>query len=76
MLRQGMKPVVIGLAAGLACAAVLTRFIASLLFEVRPLDSLTFAAVPALLSIIGLLACYIPARQAAAIDPMAILRQE
>jgi putative ABC transport system permease protein len=76
MLGQGMKPVVIGLAAGLACAAVLTRFMTSLLFEVRPLDSRTFATVPVLLSIIGVLACYMPARQAAAIDPMALLRQE
>jgi predicted permease len=76
MIRQGMKPVSIGLAAGLACAAVLTRFIASLLFEVRPLDSLTFATVPALLSIIGVLACYLPARQAGEIDPMVMLRLE
>ena len=76
ILRQGMKPVLIGLAAGLASAAVLTRFIASLLFEVRPLDSLTFATVPVLLSIIGVLACYWPARQAGDIDPMAMLRLE
>jgi ABC-type lipoprotein release transport system permease subunit len=53
-----------------------TRFLASLLFEVKPLDPLTFAAVPVLLSLIAVLACYLPARQAAVIDPMTILRQE
>ena len=76
MLRQGIKPVAIGLATGMAAAAVLTRFMATLLFEVRALDPLTFAAVPIVLSLIAALACYLPARQAAAIDPLAALRQE
>jgi putative ABC transport system permease protein len=76
MLLQGIRPVAIGVVVGLIAAAGLTRFLASLLFEVKPLDPLTFAAVPVLLSLIAVLACYLPARQAALIDPMTILRQE
>ena len=57
-------------------AAGFARFLASLLFEIKPLDPLTFAAVPVLLSLIGALACYLPARHAALIDPMTILRQD
>jgi putative ABC transport system permease protein len=76
MLLQGMRPVVIGVAIGLIAAAGVTRVLASLLFEVKPLDPLTFAAVPVLLSLIAVLACYFPARQAAVIDPVTMLRQE
>jgi predicted permease len=75
-LRQSMKPVAMGLGVGLALAAILGRLIASLLFEVGALDPLTFAVAPMLLSLVAALACYLPARQAAQIDPLMALRYE
>jgi putative ABC transport system permease protein len=75
-LRQSMKPVAMGLGVGLALAAILGRLIASRLFEVGALDPLTFAVAPMLLSLVAALACYLPARQAARIDPLMALRYE
>ena len=71
-----MMLVAIGLALGLAGAFALTRLMTTLLFEVSPADPITFVAVA--LSIIGatLLACYIPARRAAKVDPLVALRYE
>jgi putative ABC transport system permease protein len=66
----------IGVAAGLAGALALTRFLSSLLFEVQPTDTFTFVAVSLLLIIVALLACFIPARRAAKIDPIVALRYE
>jgi predicted permease len=76
MLRQGIRPVMIGMGIGLLAAVGLTRFLASLLFEVRPLDPFTFTIVPVILWLIAVLACYLPPRQAAAVDPMAVLRDQ
>ncbi len=76
VLRQGMVPAVIGMAAGLIGAIALTRFLASLLYGVRPADPVTLAAVTLLLGGIGLLACYIPARRATLVDPVVALRSE
>jgi predicted permease len=76
VLRQGMKPALIGMASGLAAAFALTRFLAALLYGVRPADPATLGAVTLLLGIIALLACYIPARRATALDPLAALRCE
>jgi putative ABC transport system permease protein len=75
-LRQSMKPVATGLGVGLATATILGRLIMSLLFEVRALDPLTFITAPILLLLVATLACYLPARQAARIDPIMALHYE
>lgn len=68
--------VVAGLVLGLVGAFVLTRCMSGMLFNVSPTDWLTFSLVPAVLLVTALLACYIPARRAARIDPMEALRYE
>jgi predicted permease len=76
VLRQGMKLAALGLAAGLVAAVALTRFMADLLYGVGPADPATLVAVTLLLGGIALLACYIPARRATAVDPVLALRSE
>jgi predicted permease len=76
VLRQGLTPVVLGLAAGISAALGLGRVLSSLLFEVRASDPVTIAAVASLLVAVGTLACLIPAIRATRIDPMTALRDE
>jgi predicted permease len=75
-LCQGMRLTLLGSALGVAVALALTRLMRSLLYEVSAADPVTFAAVVLLLAFAALLACYVPARRAAKIDPMAALRYE
>jgi len=76
VLRQGMRVAGIGMAAGLVAAVALTRLMSTLLYGVRPADPLTLVAVTFLLGAIALLACYVPARRATAVDPLIALRSE
>ena len=76
VVRQGMTPAVIGIAAGTVGAWAVTRFLSSLLFGVRPTDPTTFAVVPLLLAAVGVLACLLPARRATKVDPAEALRYE
>ncbi|HWZ34403.1 MAG TPA: ABC transporter permease [Bryobacteraceae bacterium] len=76
VLGGGLKIIAGGIVVGLAGAAVLTRSIGSLLFGVKPLDPVTFLAAPALLALIALVACSVPAMRAARVDPAVALRQE
>jgi len=76
VLRQGLGLVGLGLGAGIAASLLLTRLLISLLFEVRPTDVATSAAVALLLAVVALLACYLPARRASRVDPLIALRYE
>jgi putative ABC transport system permease protein len=76
VLRQGLALIGLGLALGFAASLALTRFLSSLLYEVRPTDLATSLAVAAVLAAVALLASYLPARRAASVDPMVALRYE
>jgi ABC-type antimicrobial peptide transport system permease subunit len=76
VLRGGLRSAVIGTCLGLAGAFALSRIITSLLYEVRPDDPLTFVTAATLLVAMALLACYVPARRAARVDPLVALRSE
>jgi ABC-type antimicrobial peptide transport system permease subunit len=75
-LVQGVALATIGVAAGLAAAAALTRWMSSLLYEVSPLDPLTFAGVSGVLLVAAGLASYLPSRRASRVDPIVSLRSE
>jgi predicted permease len=76
VIREGLWLTVAGACGGLAGAALLTRLMATLLFGVKPSDPITYAIVGLLLSVVALVACYIPARRAMRVDPMVALRYE
>lgn len=76
VMRQGLLMTFAGVAIGLGAAFGPTRFLASLLFEVKPTDPLTFVAVSIVLCAVALVACFIPARRAARANPNASLRYE
>src|SRR5437879_1839654 len=76
VVRQGMAVAMAAIATGAAAAMGLTRLMGSLLYGVRPNDPATFAVVFLLMGAAALLACWVPARRAALVDPVAALRTE
>src|SRR5579862_4779839 len=76
VLREGLTLLAAGLVAGLACSLLLTRYLASLLFQVRPADLTIALAVTFTLAGVALLANYVPARRASRVDPIVALRYE
>ncbi len=76
VVTQGMGLALVGVGVGVAGALALTRFLAGMLYAVKPIDVATFATVPLVLTAVALVASYIPARRAAKVDPMVALRCE
>jgi putative ABC transport system permease protein len=76
IVRQGMRPALLGLLAGVLVAAAMTRFMRNLLFQVSAIDPFVFGAVAFVLTLVAALACLIPARRATRVDPAVALRSE
>lgn len=76
VIRQGLALVIVGVALGLLGALALTRVLSSLLYEVSATDPMTFAGIALLLVIVSGIACYIPARRAASVDPLTAIRYD
>jgi putative ABC transport system permease protein len=76
VMRHSTVLTAIGLVLGVGAAASLTGYLKSLLFELTPLDTATFVAMPAIFALIAVLASYVPARRATRLDPQAVLRSE
>ncbi len=76
ILKQGVALAFIGTVVGFLAGLAVTRFAASLLYGVDPIDPMTFVAVPSFLLSVAVLACLLPARAAARLDPVEVLRTE
>jgi putative ABC transport system permease protein len=76
VVKQGMAPALIGVAAGLGLALLATRLLKSLLFGVQTYDPVSFAFVAVTLTVVALVSIYLPARRAMGLDPLIALRQE
>ncbi|HEX4228620.1 MAG TPA: ABC transporter permease [Bryobacteraceae bacterium] len=75
IVSQGMRPIVAGIVIGIGGSLVVTRFLAGLLFEVKPADITSYLAVTLLIAVTALFACLLPARRALRVDPGTALRQ-
>jgi ABC-type antimicrobial peptide transport system permease subunit len=76
VVSDGMRLVLTSIGIGLAGSLLVTRLMAGLLYHVRPADPMTFAGIALLLSLVALVACYLPARRATKVDPALALRSE
>jgi putative ABC transport system permease protein len=76
VVGQGMRPVVLGLGGGLVAALALSRLLTKMLFGVSPHDPRTLVSVAVVLTVVALLASYLPARRATRVDPLSALRSE
>lgn len=76
VLKHGIVLASAGIGIGIVAALVLTRFLSSMLFQIRPVDFPTYALVTVCLTCVALLACYIPARRATRVDPVTAMRCE
>jgi putative ABC transport system permease protein len=76
ILQGGLRLTLLGIAIGLVGAFALTRYLSRLLFSVKATDPLTFLAITLALTGVALLACWLPARRAANVDPLEALRNE
>ena len=76
VLRQGMKLVLFGIVIGVPASLAAARLLSSLMFGLDATDALTVGVVTALLTLVTLVACYLPARRATRVDPLKILRYE
>jgi putative ABC transport system permease protein len=74
--RQGLWKTGVGLVLGLAAAILLSRYMTSMLFELKPTDPWAYLLVSVLLALVAVAACYLPARRAAKIDPIIALRTD
>jgi putative ABC transport system permease protein len=75
VLGQGLRLVVLGLVLGGSAAFLLAGAIDALLFDVKPTDLTTYAAVALVLALVALVACFLPARRASSVDPMIVLKR-
>ena len=75
-VRQGFLLTGIGVVLGLGASAATMRFLSSLLFHVSPIDPLTYGGVTLVIAVVGWIACYLPSRRAASVEPMSALRSE
>jgi ABC-type antimicrobial peptide transport system permease subunit len=76
VVKQGMTVCLAGAGVGMGAALAVSQFLTSVLYGISPTDPLTFALVPLLLIGVGVLACYLPARHAARVNPIQALRQD